>query len=69
VKAASDVFVPVSGEVTEVNDVLSDKPEMVNSHAMSDGWFIKMKVSDASEVDSLMDEAAYQKMCEEESQD
>ena len=59
VKAASDVYAPVSGEVVEANDALSTAPETVNSGAEADGWFAKIKVSDASQLDALMDQAAY----------
>ena len=59
VKAASDVYAPVSGEVVEANDALSTAPETVNSAAEADGWFARSKVSDASELDALMDQAAY----------
>ena len=59
VKAASDVYAPVSGEVVEANDVLSTAPETVNSGAEADGWFAKIKVSDASQLDALMDQSAY----------
>ena len=58
VKAASD-YAPVSGEVIEANDALSTAPETVNSAAEADGWFAKIKVSDASQLDALMDQAAY----------
>ena len=58
VKAASDVYAPVSGEVVAANDALSTAPETVNSAAQADGWFAKIKVSDASELDGLMDQAA-----------
>jgi len=63
VKAASDVYAPVGGEVTEVNGVLEDAPETVNASADDKGWFLKMKIADASELDSLMDEAAYKTYC------
>ena len=59
VKAASDVYAPVSGEVVEANDALSTAPETVNSRAEADGWFAKIKVSDVSQLDALMDQAAY----------
>ena len=59
VKAASDVYAPVSGEVIEANDALSTAPETVNAAAETDGWFAKIKVSDASQLDALMDQAAY----------
>ena len=59
VKAASDVYAPVSGEVVEANDALSTAPATVNSAPEADGWFAKIKVSDAAELDALMDQAAY----------
>ncbi len=59
VKAASDVYAPVDGEVTEANEALSADPALVNSAATGDGWLWKMKLSDTSQLDGLMDEAAY----------
>ena len=59
VKAASDVYSPVSGEVVEANDALSTAPETVNADPQGAGWFAKIKVSDASAIDGLMDQAAY----------
>lgn len=59
VKAASDVYTPVSGEVRGANEALADEPELVNSKPESDGWLFKVLLSDASELDGLMDEAAY----------
>ncbi|TWG99038.1 glycine cleavage system H protein [Mesorhizobium sp. J18] len=59
VKAASDVYAPVDGEVTERNQELSSDPSLVNSSAESNGWLWKMKLSDESQLDGLMDEAAY----------
>ena len=59
VKAASAGYAPLSGEVVELNGALEDTPDLVNSSALEDGWFIKVKMSDAGEVDALMDEAAY----------
>lgn len=59
VKAASDVYAPVSGEVIEGNQALASAPETVNADPEGAGWFAKIKVSDASELDSLMDRAAY----------
>ena len=59
VKAASDVYAPVSGEVVEANDALSTAPETVNADPQGSGWFAKIKVSDASAIDALMDKAAY----------
>ena len=60
VKAAGELKAPVSGTVTEVNEALADEPERVNSDAMGDGWFLRMAVADASEMEGLMDEDAYQ---------
>lgn len=59
VKAASDVYTPVSGEVVEVNEALGDAPETVNTDAAGGGWLFKVRLSDPGELDSLMDEAAY----------
>ena len=59
VKAASDVYAPVSGTVTESNPALAEDPSLVNSAPEADGWFFKLTLSDASELDGLMDKAAY----------
>ncbi len=59
VKAASEVYAPVSGEVVEVNETLGDEPELVNGAPTGDGWFFKLRLGDPSELDGLMDEAAY----------
>jgi glycine cleavage system H protein len=59
VKAASDIYAPVSGEVVEANAALAETPGDVNTEPMSKGWFFKLKLSDKSELDKLMDEAAY----------
>jgi len=59
VKAASEIYAPLSGEVTEVNGALEDTPETVNEGAETSGWFFKIKLSNAAEADKLMDEAAY----------
>ena len=59
VKAVSDVFAPLSGEIVAVNELLSDAPENINSDPYGDGWMVRVKLSDASEVDSLLDVAAY----------
>lgn len=64
VKAASDVYAPVSGEVTEGNAVLADDPSLINSDPEGEGWFFKIKMTDAGELDGLMDEAAYRSWCE-----
>ncbi|MBG1233346.1 glycine cleavage system protein GcvH [Aestuariivirga litoralis] len=61
VKAASDVYVPVSGEVVAVNEELSGDPALVNRAPESDGWFMKVKLSNESELSALMDKAAYDK--------
>ena len=60
VKAVSDVFAPLSGEVTEVNDALKDKPETINEDPYGEGWLVKVKLSDPSEAQSLMDASAYE---------
>ena len=60
VKAVSDVFAPLSGEVTEVNDGLGDKPETINEDPYGEGWLVKIRVSDPSEADSLMNADAYE---------
>jgi|SRR5258705_5886612 glycine cleavage system H protein len=59
VKAASDIYAPVSGEVTEANTALADTPGDVNAEPMGKGWFFRLKLSNKSELDGLMDEAAY----------
>ena len=59
VKAASDVFAPVSGTVTEGNAALEDDPALVNTDPESEGWFFKLTIADKAELDGLMDEAAY----------
>lgn len=61
VKAASDVYSPVSGTIVEGNDVLADEPALVNTDPEGDGWFFKLELSDASELEGLMDEGAYKK--------
>ena len=61
VKAASDILAPVDGEITEVNSALADNPALVNEDPQGDAWFFKMKISDSSQLDEFMDEAAYQK--------
>ena len=64
VKAASDVYAPLSGEVVEVNDGLEEDPALVNSSPEEDGWFFKMTVSDKSELEGLMDDKAYKSFCD-----
>ena len=61
VKAASDVYAPISGEVTEVNDALAAEPALVNSDAAGKAWFFKVKIADKAELGGMMDEAAYKK--------
>jgi glycine cleavage system H protein len=64
VKAASDVYAPVSGEVTEGNAALADQPDLINSDPEGEGWFFKLTLSDPSELDGLMDQSAYQAFCD-----
>lgn len=59
VKTVSDLFLPISGEILEVNEKLADEPELVNTDPYGEGWMIKVKISDASELDALMDAAGY----------
>src|SRR5262249_5235308 len=61
VKAASEVYAPVSGEVVAVNEALSSEPAKINADALGEGWFLKIRMSDPKQLDGLMDEAAYQK--------
>ena len=65
VKAASDVYSPMSGEIIATNDTLSEAPETVNAVPYDDGWFYKIKMSDELELDELMDADAYSDHCEE----
>jgi len=64
VKAASEIYAPVSGTITEINEALEDAPETVNAAPEEGGWFFKMKLSDPSELDGLMGEAAYKAFLE-----
>lgn len=66
VKAASDIYMPAGGQVVAVNTQLSESPQIVNESAMTDGWFIKAKINDLKELDTLMDASAYAKHCAEE---
>ncbi|AMG91834.1 MULTISPECIES: glycine cleavage system protein GcvH [Citrobacter] len=66
VKAASDIYAPIGGEIVAVNDALSDSPELVNSEPYTDGWIFKIKASDESELDSLLDATAYEALLEDE---
>ncbi len=66
VKAASDIYAPVSGEVVERNEAAIDKPELVNQDPFGDAWLIKVRLSDASQLDELMDSAAYSALLDSE---
>ncbi|MEI6893811.1 MAG: glycine cleavage system protein GcvH [Colwellia sp.] len=59
VKAASDIYAPITGEVVEVNEALEDAPELVNSDAFGEGWLFKVKIEDAGELDNLLDATGY----------
>ena len=62
VKAVSDVFAPLSGEVVEINEALADSPENINADPYGDGWMVKVRLSEPSEVDSLLDVSAYRNL-------
>lgn len=62
VKTVSDLFLPLSGEIIEFNELLEDEPEKVNSDPYGNGWMIKVKINDASEIDGLMSEADYKEL-------
>ncbi len=64
VKAASELYAPVGGEVTEVNEALADAPEAVNADPLGGGWFFKLRLANAGELDALMDEDAYKAFVE-----
>lgn len=66
VKAVSDVFAPLSGEVIEVNGSAGERPELINEDPYGEGWMVKVKLSDSGEVDSLLDVEAYRKLLAEE---
>jgi glycine cleavage system H protein len=66
VKAASDIYAPVSGEIVAVNEELEDSPELVNSDAYGDGWMFKIKMSDTAELDALLDAEGYQNVVDED---
>ena len=66
VKAVSEIFAPVSGEVLEINATLAAKPETINKDPYGDGWLLKIKLADAKDLDSLMTAAEYRKYIEEE---
>jgi glycine cleavage system H protein len=66
VKAASDIYAPVTGEIIAVNEELEDSPELVNSDAYGDGWMFKIKMSDTAELDALLDAEGYQNVVDED---
>ena len=66
VKAASDVYSPLSGEITEVNQALQDTPDKVNASPYDDGWFFRIRLSNPGELDDLLDAKAYADLCSEE---
>ena len=65
VKAASEVYAPVDGEVVSVNEKLADEPALVNGDPLGDGWFFRIRIADAGQLEALMDEAAYKSFAEE----
>jgi len=67
VKAAADVYLPVGGTVTQINEDLLDAPELVNTDPYGDAWMLKIELSDPSQLDDLLDAEAYQKMCDQRS--
>ena len=66
VKAASDIYAPITGTIVEINGDLSDRPELINEDPENDGWFFRMQLSDPSEIEDLLEEAAYQAFIQEE---
>lgn len=66
VKAASDIYAPISGEIVAVNDELGDAPQMVNEDPYADGWIFRIRASDESQVDALLDAAAYETLLKDE---
>ena len=66
VKAASDIYAPITGTIIETNSELSDRPELINEDPENDGWFFRMQLSDPSEIEDLLEEAAYQAFIQEE---
>ena len=66
VKAASDIYAPIAGEIVAINDELEDAPETVNSDPYGDGWLFKIKADDVTEVDALLDAAGYQAVIDED---
>ena len=66
VKAASEVYAPVSGQVAEINEILGVDPAKVNADPMGEGWFLKLRIDNPAELETLMDQAAYQRFIEEQ---
>ena len=66
VKAASDIYAPITGTIVEINGDLSDRPELINEDPENDGWFFRMQLSDPSEIEDLLEESAYQAFIQEE---
>lgn len=66
VKAASDVFAPVSGQVVAGNEILADTPETINQDPYADGWLFSLRLSDPAELDNLLDATAYRALCEQD---
>ncbi|HIP92172.1 MAG TPA: glycine cleavage system protein GcvH [Thermotoga sp.] len=66
VKTTSDVYSPVDGEIVEVNETLNDNPDLINKDPEGEGWIFKIKVADPSQLDDLLSEEDYKKLCEEE---
>jgi glycine cleavage system H protein len=66
VKAASDIYAPVTGEIVEVNEALEDAPELVNAEAYDGGWLFKVKLADAAELEKLLDATAYENAIDED---
>ena len=64
VKAAADMYLPVGGKIVEINEVLSEAPETINSDPYGKAWIVRIEISDAAELETLMDAAAYEKHCE-----
>lgn len=67
VKAASEIFAPISGEIVSVNDALEEQPDLVNSASESEGWLVTIKISDEAETENMMDEDSYKKFTSEQS--
>lgn len=66
VKAASDIYMPISGQILDTNQALVDEPEMINSSAFGDGWIFKIKPNEEDDIEQLMDASSYEAECEEE---